>query len=251
MSTETKLDLCPTQQRALRELVDAIKRGGPVVLWSAPGLGKSSILMELRRRHGGQCVSLKDFLDAAGARHPLSLEEAFFNVVWEALSRSDVAIMDDLHLLGDVVGGACGSYPRGGYLSIPMTVLVRYAQEKNKCLVFSASGNVPRPLSEWCNYITIQEFQAADYDDLCATFLGAEAAATLDFRKIHRFAPRLSAHQLRAACLWFKGRTDLSTETFIDLLRARQLSTNVDLGEVQAVKLEDLKASMTCCNRWN
>jgi AAA+ superfamily predicted ATPase len=241
MSTDSKIDLCPTQQRALTELTDAVHRGGPVVLWSAPGLGKTSILLERHRRHGGTLVSLKDLIDTAAQRHPLSLEEVFFNAVWEALARSDVVIMDDLHLLADVVAGGCNSYPRNGYLSIPLTVLVRFAHERNKCLVFSSAAAVPRPLAEWCNYITIREFQPPDYDDLCSTFLGPDAAAALDFHKIHRFAPRLSAHQLRAACLWFKGRQDLSTDSFIDLLRARQMSTNVDLGEVQAVKLGDLK----------
>jgi AAA+ superfamily predicted ATPase len=209
-------------------------------LWSAPGMGKTSVLHELHRRQGGTPVSLKDLLDTASGRHPLSLEESFFNVVWEALGRSDLVMLDDLHLLSDVVASGCG-YPRNGFLSVPLTVLVRYAQEKKKSLVFTAGGAVPRPLSEWCNYISIAEFRPPDYDDLCATFLGAEPAAKLDFQKIHRFAPKLSGHQLRGACLWFKGRDDLSTETFIELLRARQMSTNVDLGEVQAVKLEDLK----------
>jgi ATP-dependent 26S proteasome regulatory subunit len=96
-------------------------------------------------------------------------------------------------------------------------------------------------LSEWCDYITIGQFHVADYDDLCAAFLGPDAAAKLNFEKIHRFAPKLSAHQLRGACLWFRNRDDLDTETFIDLLRSRQMSTNVDLGEVQDVELGDLK----------
>lgn len=235
------VQLSPAQQQALRELTAAMQRGGPCVLWAGPGLGKTTVLNELRRRSGGTLVTVREMLEAGAERHPLSLEETFFKLVWDALGKSDVVIMDDLHLLGDVVAGGCGTYPRNGYLRVPLTVLIHYAREKGKCLVISAGGQVPSPLGEWCNYITIPGFQPADYDDLCASFLGADTAARLDFRKIHRFAPKLSGHQIRGACLWFKGRSDLDTDAFIDLLRSRQLSTNVDLGEVQAVELKDLK----------
>lgn len=49
---DPKIQLCPAQQRALRELIDAVKRGGPCVLWAGAGLGKSTIVRELQRRHG-------------------------------------------------------------------------------------------------------------------------------------------------------------------------------------------------------
>lgn len=235
------IQLCPAQQQAMRELTAAVERGSPSVLWSGPGLGKTTVLQEFQRRKGGTLVTAKELLDAGAERHPLGIEETFFKVLWEALGRSDVVIMDDLHLLANVVASGCAGYPRSGYLSVPLTVLTHFATERKKCLVFSAGGQVPTPLSEWCSYIPIGEFQAVDYDDLCASFLGAEAAARLDYRKIHRFAPKLSAHQIRGACRWFKGRNDLDTEAFIDYLRSRQMSTNVDLGEVQEVELNDLK----------
>lgn len=96
-------------------------------------------------------------------RHPFSLEEAFFKIVWDAMDDSDVVLFDDLHLLSDALGGGpgCSNYPRSGYLSLPLTVLIRYAQERNKCLVFSSGGMLPRPLSEWANSITIGDFLPA------------------------------------------------------------------------------------------
>ena len=134
------------------------------------------------------------------------------------LVANDLVVMDDLHLLADVVLHACHHYPRDGLLKIPFTVLTRYAHEQKKKLVFSADGHVASPLSEWCQYVEIGEFEPVDYSHLCATFLG-EGATRLDFRKIHRFASSLSGHDLRAACLWFRGRNDLDTEKFIDYLR--------------------------------
>jgi SpoVK/Ycf46/Vps4 family AAA+-type ATPase len=63
----------------------------------------------------------------------------------------------------------------------------------------------------------------------------------LDFDKIFRFAPKLNAHQLKAACKWLAGHPSLTTDVFIDYLRSQKLASNVDLAEVQAVDLSDLK----------
>jgi hypothetical protein len=81
-----------------------------------------------------------NILDAMDGGHPLSMEEAFFKVVWDALTANELVIMDDLHLLADVVAGGCHHYPRNGLLKIPLTVLTRYAHEQKRKLVFSADG---------------------------------------------------------------------------------------------------------------
>src|SRR5581483_1898436 len=52
---------------------------------------------------------------------------------------------------------------------------------------------------------------------------------------------KLNAHQLKAACFWLASHPALDTNTFIDYLRSQRLASNVDLGEVQAMDLRDLK----------
>ncbi len=78
LSQPEKAELCPAQQRAIRELADAIDRGGACVLWSGAGLGKTTILRELHRRVGGTLLGAREILDAMSDRHPFSIEEAFF-----------------------------------------------------------------------------------------------------------------------------------------------------------------------------
>jgi hypothetical protein len=81
-----------------------------------------------------------------------------------------------------------------------------------------------------------------DYHFLCRSYLGEERAGVLDYRKIFRFARELNAHQLRATGQWFAEKAEgPTTEQFIDYLRSQRLSSNVDLGEVQAVDLHDLR----------
>src|SRR5204863_5374826 len=84
-------------------------------------------------------------------------------------------------------------------------------------------------------------FKVEDYAALAETFLAAGAASRLDFEKIFRFAPKLNAHQLKAACQWLGRHKELNTDKFIEYLRSQRLTSNVDLGEVQTVDVSDLK----------
>src|SRR6266478_1797896 len=63
----------------------------------------------------------------------------------------------------------------------------------------------------------------------------------LEAKKKLVFAPKLNGHQLKAACRWLVNYKELTTDAFIEYLRSQRLASNVDLGEVQAVDLKDLK----------
>src|SRR5581483_241924 len=87
---------------------------------------------------------------------------------------------------------------------------------------------------------------AGDYRAVCAAYLAPEHVDRIDFAKIRRFARHMNARQLRRGCEVIRpqlesSRADDVTDAFIEYLRSAQLVSNVDLGEVQAVKLEDLK----------
>jgi ATP-dependent 26S proteasome regulatory subunit len=58
---------------------------------------------------------------------------------------------------------------------------------------------------------------------------------------VFHFAPKLNAHQLKAACGWLARSDEVSTERLIELLRSQRLVSNVHLSEVQPVDLHDLK----------
>src|SRR5207253_6754199 len=59
--------------------------------------------------------------------------------------------------------------------------------------------------------------------------------------KVYRFAPKLNAHQIRAACDWLQPSGPFSTDQFIEYLRSQRLASNVDLDEVQEVDLHELQ----------
>lgn len=234
------IKLCPAQQRAFEELMRMSTVGKVLVLFGNSGTGKTTVLREAHRELGGAFLNMREFTEAMRGHHPLSLEETFEEIVMEALGAHDVVIVDDLHLLNNVV--CCGHfYPRMSFLNAPLTTLSAYASEAKKLLIFCSERAAPTPIHQRAYYAGIEEFKVTDYEFLCGEFLEEAAASRLDYQKVFRFAPKLNAHQLKGACLYLRQDEELDTERFIDYLRSQRLASNVDLGEVQAVDVRDLK----------
>jgi SpoVK/Ycf46/Vps4 family AAA+-type ATPase len=203
-------------------------------------MGKTTILEQLQLAGDTVLVDTGEFLAQLATRHPLALEEAFLATIRRALSKAGTVLVDDLHLITNVVSG-CGNYPRTNLLDSPASALLEEAAAAGKKLVFATSGSVPEPISQRAYYFGIEDFEPEDYAAIAAAWLRPEQTAALDFGKIHRFARKLNAHQLKSAGIWLRGRAGLDTESFIDYLRSVRLVSNVDLSEVQQVELRDLR----------
>jgi transitional endoplasmic reticulum ATPase len=231
--------LCPVQQRAFDSLIAGFRLGSILRLRAGCGRGKSTMLKKLHQQVGGAFLNLKDFVEASGKNHPLALEETLYRLLFDALQAHPVVIMDDLHLL-DLYSAGSRLYPRSGYFNAMMMGLCTYAQEAGKKLVFSTRDQLAEAAEQRSYSFGIERFKAEDYAALVATFRGAPAPE-LDFEKVFRFAPKLNAHQLKAGCQWLAHYPALTTDLLIDYLRSQRLASNVDLREVQAVDLKDLK----------
>src|SRR4029453_3447929 len=55
------------------------------------------------------------------------------------------------------------------------------------------------------------------------------------------YAPKLNAYQLRGVCHDLREDKELETEKFITWLREKRMTSNVQIGEVQAVSLSSLR----------
>jgi transitional endoplasmic reticulum ATPase len=234
------LQLSPSQQRALDTLLGAARPGKLVAVAAAPGLGKTTVLSEAHSRLGGALLGAADMQRVASeAPHPLALEDAFYALVGDALVRNPVVLLDDMHLLSAVVEG-CHLYPRGGFINMALTALATRVSATGRALVIANSYGSP-VLWAVAERVVIGEFDPEDYRTICGAYLAADVLARFDFDKVHRFARRMNARQLRRACEALSDAPELTTDDFIDWLRTHQLASNVDLGEVQAVQLRDLK----------
>jgi ATP-dependent 26S proteasome regulatory subunit len=238
------LSLAPTQQRALDALLEEARPGRTAVLIGGPGNGKSTLLSAAHETLGGARLGAADVQAAAATVHPLAIENALYDLVMNALDGERVVLLDDLHLIANVVEG-CHAYPRGGFINIALSALTERAATTDATIVVSTTRLTPS-LVAMSGRVAIGELDAADYRAVCAAYLTGEQLDTVDFAKIHRFARRMSARQLRRACETIRPTLASTphadaTEILIEYLRRAQLVSNVDLGEVQTVKLEDLK----------
>jgi transitional endoplasmic reticulum ATPase len=239
MPNHSDAQLCPAQKRAFEAIFAGLDVGTIFRLWGGIGRGKTTVLRELHKRVGGAFLNMRDFVESSATNHPLALEETLYRMVFEALQAHPIVIMDDVHLL-DLFSSGCHFYPRSGYFNSIMMGLCTFAMEADKKLIFGTREHLAEAAEQRSYSFGIERFKADDYASLVSIFCAAPAES-LDFDKIFRFAPKLNAHQLKAACRWLAGREQLTTDVFIEYLRSQRLASNVDLGEVQAVDLKDLK----------
>jgi ATP-dependent 26S proteasome regulatory subunit len=203
------------------------------------GRGKTTILNELHREAGGAFLKVRDFVEASARNHPLALEETLYNLVFDALRTNSVVILDDVHLL-DLYSSGCHFYPRSGFFNSIMMGLCTYTLESGKKLILGTKSQFVESAEQRSYSFGIERFKVEDYAALVGTFRSGRQDR-LDLEKVFQFAPKLNAHQLKAACQWLVNYPELTTDLFIEYLRSQRLASNVDLGEVQAVDLKDLK----------
>ena len=239
MPDHSVIQLCPAQKRAFDAISGGLQAGTVFRLWGGLGRGKTTVLRRLHERIGGAFLNMRDFVEASANSHPLALEETLYRLVLEALRAHPTVILDDVHLL-DLYSAGCHFYPRSGYFNAIMTGLCTYANETGKKLIFGTREHLAEAAEQRSYSFGIERFKVEDYAALVSAFRGS-APRGLDFEKIFRFAPKLNAHQLKAACRWLAAHDELTTDIFIEYLRSQRLASNVDLGEVQAVDLKDLR----------
>jgi transitional endoplasmic reticulum ATPase len=231
--------LTPAQDSAYQVLRQSLKASNLLLLTSYEGRGRTTVLRHLQKEMGGGFVTSKEFLESSGARHPLSLEEALHGAVAKALAEHDIVYVDDVDLIHDATS-SCHFYPRGQYVETAMLELAELATRKGKTLVVSTDSSVATAFAARSFSASIPRFSASDYACLLEAFMG-DAAPAIDCDKIFRFAPKLNAHQIMAACKWLRAAEAFDTDRFIEYLRSQRLASNVDLSEVEDVGLADLQ----------
>jgi ATP-dependent 26S proteasome regulatory subunit len=233
------LKLIPAQQTAFDNIEREVAEHGVVVFMGRPGSGTTTIVQALHDKLGGALVTARDFIEASVDRDPLALEETVYLVLAAALSKHNVVIVDDFHFIASV--SCCThAYPRQNFLAAALSPIADRAREQKKTLVIAAEETPIAGLMGRVPAVGLPPFAIVDHAALGAFYLG-ERASKLDFKKVHRFAPNLSARQLANSFSAFTQNDGLDTETFITYLREHHMVSNVDLAEVQAVNLHDLK----------
>src|SRR5262245_57568853 len=145
-----RFELTHSQQEALENAERALSIGPIVHLWTADGLGRTTVLERLADTCGGALLSLEDVLRSVDPRQPLAVEEALYEALGSALREHATVLVDDWHLLTAMMEG-CNSYPRSGWIEVPMTALASRVEAAGSssartggCRTGSASARSPR-----------------------------------------------------------------------------------------------------------
>jgi len=231
--------LTPVQKAAANELLKSMSSGSVLILRAAAGLGRTTVLQHVHSIVGGAWLGARQFIDVLMVRRPDAVEQAFVELLEDALDRHQVVILDDFHLITAITGSYY--YPRRGLLETALEAILGIAEANGKKIVFGyGAGHIPGPAYSRAHIVTLREFAPADFAGIVRGRL-AERAGDIDFDRVHRAAPALNAHQLvRIAAAFSRGSRPL-TDAFIEHLAEHNLTSNVDLEEVQAVDWKDLR----------
>jgi AAA+ superfamily predicted ATPase len=233
--------LTPAQKRVAEGLLGGIPAAGVLVLRGAAGSGKTTVLEHVHSLAGGILLGVRQFMRSLAAGPPYAIEEAFLNMLEDAMAKNELVFVDDLNLVTQIVTSC--DYPRGFLLDAALTAALSDAAAQRKKLVFAldSSIDIPWPLARRAYTWEIKELTAGDYAAICREVLGEEVAASLDYDRLHRFAPSLSIQNLAKACHWLRRREGLDTEGLLGYLRSTNMISNVELNEVERVSWTDLK----------
>jgi transitional endoplasmic reticulum ATPase len=229
--------LTPAQQAAAESVRTAISCGSVVVLEGDVGRGKTTVLRHVQAIQGGVLLGMREFMRELEARAPFSIEEAWIRLMETSLTNHDLVILDDMHLIARVVEGY--GYPHQKLLDAALTAVLEHASGDKK-IVFAVEEEPPEPISRRAQMCKIADFEPEDYQSICSAYVEI-GARSLDYQRIYRFAPGLNAHQLKTACACMQGASDLDTDGFIEYLISQNLTSNVQIKEVEAVDWKDLK----------
>lgn len=230
----------PSQLSAYEYLIRIPSSGGVVVLSGAAGSGRSAMLRKAHAQTGGSFLKARDLVEAVSSTDPMALEEACYTRILAALKEENIVYVDDFGCLSSVM--SCNHfYQRRGWIEAVGEAIATYTRETGKTLIVCSGSGTPDAFHNFGYRTRIKEFGPVDYAGICRAYLPADSWAAVDFTKVHRFARKLNAYQLRNTCVCLRDRENLDTQAFLDFLEAHQMTSNVNLVEVQAVELTDLK----------
>jgi hypothetical protein len=214
MKQQNDILLTPAQRRAMEGILGGLPAGNVFGLRSAQGMGRTTVLRRVHDAAGGTLLEVRQFMRSLAAREPAAIEEAFLAMVEQALAAHHLVIVDDLHLVAHTANNY--KYPRAYLLDAALTGIMGDAAAWRKKLVFGVEGEAPWPVRRRAYWYEIDAFGVEDFECICRSLLPAEVADRLDYARIHRFAPTISAQGLKSACNWMARESGTEITGFIE-----------------------------------
>lgn len=234
------VQLSPSQQKAFDRVVDYSTKS-PVVTLSVQGsLGRTTILRKLEAELAGKYIGLAEIFEHMKALHPLQLEEGLEKTLRETIANHDYVLVDDFFIINSQLSGQCGEPARPSVFNFALDSLFQMLIRSGKHLIIGdSSPYVGEPLESNSLVVRLPSLNVADLKHLIQSMYPFKTNR-LDYTKIHRFVPQLSAKQIQVAAHTMTPADVENTEAFLTFLENHTLYSNVNREEVAKVSLEDL-----------
>ena len=141
MQTQREIVLTPVQQTAANGLLEGLAESGVLVLRGQPGSGKTAVLQTVHAAAGGAFLGAQQFVESRTARQRAAIGEAFLRLIEEALVNQELIVIDDLHLVTNLVESR--GHSRSLLFNATLTVILGEAGAMRKKLVFGVEGDPP------------------------------------------------------------------------------------------------------------
>lgn len=240
LSAPKVVELCPSQKKAYTSLLSLIDKSPILALVSEGSYGRTTVLKKVAERLSARYIHLGDLFDDIKTMDPLQLEEAVLACVERSFAEYDVVIFDDYFSVQEQLVENCQNTARPSILSFALSSLLQMMEQKGKTLILGMRYNwIDKPFRSKCLKVELSNFSSRDIAFLFRDMSPISLAA-VDFLAIHRFAPRLNAHQIWRASLQLQPEDVDTTDTFLAFLENHALTSNVNQEEVTQVSLDDL-----------
>jgi ATP-dependent 26S proteasome regulatory subunit len=233
--------LTPTQTSTIGRMMDLWETSNTFCLWARSGMGRSTMLKFLSKElKNSSILSARDWFEPLLGRHPMQIEETFVEKALQTLETSDVLLVDDFDRFMCVTSECNHFYPRSGLVRSATLTLLDAAQANQRKVVFTGDWQVGDTIQPRALFFGFKTFDQSDYEFLIRRYLGKKAKG-IDVNRVYCFAPKLTAHQLRGCLDVLRAWPTVKTEDIIDYLERLKMASNVDVGQVRKVTLNDLK----------
>ncbi len=183
-------------------------------------------------------VTIRDYVKVTAGKPPLGTDEWLCDLLIRRLKKHETVLVDDFHL-AQAVSQNCNN-PRSDYLSAAMEAVSDFAERSGRRLIVATQGRLNDELAKRMVGCGIGLFAEEDFAAIGRNCLG-DSSRQVDWSKIHRFAPYLTARELRKSCAWLVAHeTPLDTDSLLEYLASHHLASNVEIDEVDDVDLSDL-----------
>lgn len=232
--------LSPSQQNVYNRLHNLLPKSPLLGLACKSGCGRTTILQNLAETLDAYYLRPADVFEQMEQLHPQQLQEGILRTFLKAFEGNSRVILDDFHVVSSILS-SCYMSARPNVLGIALDEVLRLLEKGGKQLILGLDrAVVPNPLYNHCLFAGMPAFTPDDFEFLFHR-LGGEKMKAVDYGRIHTFAPKLTAHQMRMACIYLEEvKAPIDTESFTRFLEAHALISNVNREEVEEVSLESL-----------